>query len=143
MNAPLETAVRRATIDDIDACMVHCEAFHAFGPYAFVPMDHEAFRAFLAGLIVQGAVFFNENGIIAGILNPLYINPAVVMGVELFWFAPVGGRALRVAFEDWAKDQGAKGVQFSSLLNERFDASRKLFERSGFKGTEAAFLKVF
>lgn len=143
MNAPVKFVVRQATVNDLDECVAHAKAFHQYGPYAAFPMDDEAFRAFLASIIDNGVVFFHEGGIIAGLISPLYFNPSILMGAELFWWAPAGGRQLRTAFEAWARSQGAQGVQFSGLVNERFNASMSLFKRAGFHPTEVGYLKVF
>ena len=138
-----EPAVRMASVDDQDQCVELGATFLAYGPYAAVPLDREAFRSFLTALIDKGAVFLSEDGILGGCLNPLYFNPAVVWGAELFWWAPKGGRAMRIAFEDWARAQGAAGVSFSSLHDDRREIAQKLFERAGYRATEVAFVKVF
>lgn len=140
MNAP---PIRRAAHSDLDEIVELGAAFHAYGPYAFVPMDRSAFRGFCASLIDGGIIFLSEEGMLGGLLNPLYFNRSVVMAAELFWWAPKGGRALRIAFEEWAQDQGAIGVQFSGLEDERAPVARKLFQRAGYHPTETGYVKVF
>lgn len=138
-----EKPIRRATALDIERCVELGATFLSYGPYSDIPLDRDAWRTFLAALIEKGAVFLSQDGMIGGMLNPLFFNPSVVMGAELFWWAPRGGRALRIAFEEWAADNGAAGVQFSSLFDDRRDVAQKLFERAGFRPTEVAYLKVF
>lgn len=135
--------IRRATADDLDEIVELGAAFHVYGPYAFVPMDRDAFHAFCRALIETGVIFLSEEGMLGGLMNPLYFNPSVTMGAELFWWAPKGGRALRIAFEEWAKDQGGIGVQFSCLEDEHVTIARKLFERAGYRATEVGHVKVF
>lgn len=135
--------IRQATADDLDRITELGAAFHAYSPYRDIDFDPDGFRAFAAGLIEQGAVFLSDDGMLGGLLVPLYFNPAVVMGAELFWWAGKTGRALREAFEGWARGQGAQGVQFSGLTDQREETIRKVFERAGYARAETAFFKRF
>lgn len=143
MDAISHTDVRQATSADLDRIVDLGAEFLAYGPYAFIELDREAFRQACANLIENGVIFISDEGMLGGLLNPLYFAPTVSMGAELFWWAPRGGRQLRLAFERWAQEKGAIGVQFSGLMDSRLDTSRKLFERAGFRPTEVGYLKVF
>lgn len=135
--------IRLATADDADRLTELGEAFHAYCPYREIPFDAEAFGRFAVGLTEAGVVFLSDDGMLGGALSPLYFNPSVVMGVELFWWAGKTGRGLREAFEGWAREQGAAGVMFSGLSDEREPTIRKVFQRAGYQPGELAFFKRF
>jgi hypothetical protein len=133
----------RATADDLDRVVELGAAFHAYSPYRDIPFDPEGFRGSASRLIEAGAIFLSEDGMLGGLLVPLYFNPAVIMGAELFWWAGKTGRGLREAFEAWAKEAGAHGVQFSGLTDQRAETIHKVFARAGYQPAETAFFKRF
>jgi hypothetical protein len=136
--------IRRATHEDVVRIVEFGAAFHAYSPYKDIEFDAGAFGAFCGRMIEAGVILLSDTGMIAGLLNPLYFNPAVVMAAELLWWAPEGGgRELREAFEAWAAEAGAQGVQFSSLVDDRAERVRLNFERAGYAPIETAFLKRF
>lgn len=135
--------IREATHDDLPRVVELGAAFHAMCPYSGFPLDREAFAEFAARLIDGGVILLSDDGMIGGLLSPLYFNPSIVMGAELFWYAGTTGKALREAFEAWARDRGAQGVQFSGLADERQAAIRRVFERAGYAPAEQAFFKRF
>lgn len=133
--------IRRATLADLETAVRFAKEFHAESVHAWVPVDDEALTAWMAGLIKGGAVFLSDHGIIGGVIIPLYFNPAFKVAAELFWWAPQEGRALREAYEAWAKDQGAAISQFSGQRNERAETVEKLFRRAGYVPVETGFMK--
>lgn len=135
--------IRQATPDDLDRIKELGADFHAACPYRELPLDIEAFGDFALKLIEGGVIFLSDDGMIGGLMSPLYFNPAVVMGCELFWWAGKTGKPLREAFEAWAKDGGATGVMFSGLSDEREPTIRKVFARAGYTPGELAFFKRF
>lgn len=135
--------IRQATADDLDRIVELGSAFHAYCPYRDIEFSPEGFREFAGKLIDGGAIFLSEDGMIGGLLVPLYFNPEVVMGAELFWWAGKTGKPLREAFEAWARDGGAQGVQFSGLTDQREETIRKVFARAGYQPAETAFFKRF
>lgn len=135
--------IRAATQDDIARVVELGALFHEYGPYREIPFDPEGLSAFISGLIDHGVIFLSDDGMLGGVLSPLYFNPSVVMGAELFWWAGKSGRQLREAFETWAQERGAFGVQFSGLCDERADTIRKVFARAGYSAAETAFFKRF
>lgn len=135
--------IREATADDIARVVELGAQFHAYGPYRDIPFDEAGLGAFVGGLIEHGVVFLSDDGMLGGVLSPLYFNPSAVMGAELFWWAGKSGRQLREAFEVWARERGALGVQFSGLCDERSDTIRKVFARAGYTAAETAFFKRF
>jgi hypothetical protein len=135
--------IRQATADDLARVVELGEAFHAACPYREFAFDAAAFGEFALRLIDGGVILLSDDGMLGGLLNPLYFNPAAVMGCELFWWAGKTGRQLREAFEEWAKDNGAVGVMFSGLSDEREPTIRKVFARAGYQPGELAFFKRF
>jgi hypothetical protein len=127
--------IRKATAEDLPRILELGAEFLGLGPYAWVPLDIDAFEAFAATLIEKGAIFLAPDGMIGGCLSPFYFNPAVVMAAELFWYSPKHGRQLREALEAWAQEQGCAAITFSGL--------RKLYGRAGYAATEVAFFKRF
>lgn len=120
------------------------ERFHAYSPWRDVPFDPDAVRLFALGVLQAGAVFVDDaGGMCGGMLTPLYFNPACRIAVEVVWWAPAGGAALRRAFEDWGRAQGVFAVQFSALGDERAGAVARLFGRAGFAVSETAFVKRY
>lgn len=117
--------------------------FHAYSPWSDVPYDTEAVTGFAETCVRTGAVFLSESGMCGGLVTPLFFNPSFRVGVEFFWFAPNDGQALRQAFEDWARDEGAHGVQFSALGDDHLPALTRIYRRSGFVPAETAFVKRF
>lgn len=135
--------IKRATLEDLPRIVELGGEFLAFGPYAWVPLDREAFADAATKMIEVGAIFLAEDGLIGGVLYPFYFNPAVKLAAELFWYSPKNGRQLREAFEAWAQAEGCAGVTCSGLANEREATVRKLFGRSGYQATEIGFVKRF
>lgn len=117
--------------------------FHEYSPYREFALDEAAFERFAVGLTEAGVVLLSDDGMLGGVLNPLYFNPAIVVGAELFWWAGKTGRQLREAFEEWVREQGAAGVMFSGLTDEREPTIRKVFARAGYQPGELAFFKRF
>lgn len=133
--------IRRATLDDTETAVAFAKEFHAESVHSWIPVDDEALAAWMAGLIGGGAVFLSEHGIIGGVILPLYFNPAVKIAAEMFWWAPQEGRALREAYEEWARSEGAVISQFSGQRNERSETVEKLFRRAGYVPVETGFMK--
>lgn len=135
--------IRRATPDDMPAILAFGAEFLKIGPYAWVPLDIEAFEVFAGGLIESGVILLADDGMIGGCLYPFYFNPSVVMAAELFWYSPKNGRALREGLEAWAQEKGCVAITCSGLANEREATIRKLYGRAGYDVTEVAFVKRF
>jgi hypothetical protein len=133
--------MRRATQDDVSEIVRLGALLHATAPFADVEYIPEAVAVFVAHVVEHGAVFLSDDGMCGGLLNPTYFNPAHVVAVEFFWWAPNGGADLRQAFEAWAKDAGAVAVQFSGLANERLAAVSRIYRRGGYEPVEMSFLK--
>lgn len=133
--------MRRATHDDVDCVVSFGADFHAYSPWKDIPYDSDATREFVGRLIDGGAVFINDTGMIGGLLNPLYFNPSHVTAVELFWWATRNGRELMQAFEEWAIENGARGIQFSALGDTKSDRMAQLFDRAGYRKVETGYYR--
>ena len=134
--------IRRATLDDLAEVVEVGARFLAYSPYAHIPLDRDAFEAFAAQLITgPGAIFLSDDGMIGGLLNPAYFNPAYVMAAELFWYAPKDGQALMDAFETWAVMSGARAIQFTGLRDRHAAAIERVFARRGYRPVETGFIK--
>lgn len=133
--------IRKATHDDVSMVVDMGSEFHDYSPWRSVPFDRDATSAFVVNLIDHGVVFVSDGGMIGGLMNPLYFNPAFAVGCELFWWAKFDGRKLMKAFEEWAQENGARGVQFSSLGDEQSERMAVLFDRAGYSKVETGWFK--
>lgn len=136
--------VRRATQDDLDLVVGLGLDFHAASPHSVDPVDPKGWRDFASRLIDHGAVFVTDGGMIGGALAPVYFNPAIQYAYELFWWSPDHkGRALMAAFRQWARDAGAKGIQWTAIHNDHLPRVAAVYERAGATPTEVAFRERF
>lgn len=134
--------VQQATHADIGFLLDKSKEFHETSIYKDVPFDPVTVRDNLEQLIDGGGVFFNEHGLIAGMLSPLVFNRNFSIAAELVWFCPDGdGQELKDAFEDWAFDNGAIGVSMSVLVNGYADKLGDLLIEKGYKPLEISFVK--
>lgn len=135
--------IRPATLEDLPRVIDLGAKFHAYSPHRVFPYDADAFGAFAEKLIEAGGVFLSDEGFCGGMLTRLYFSPDTLIAAELFWFAPSEGKALREAFEAWAKAAGAIGVQCSALADGHERAVDRLYQRAGYERAEIAYLKRF
>lgn len=133
--------IRKATHDDVSMVVDMGGAFHDYSPWRSVPFDRDATSAFVSNLIDHGVVFVSETGMIGGLMNPLYFNPSFSVACELFWWAKSGGRELMKEFEQWAEENDARGIQFSSLGDEQSERMAVLFDRAGYSKVETGWFK--
>lgn len=133
--------IRRATIEDLPHILELGRQFHAYSPWKHIPINEDDLSAMLKNVIETGVILLSYNGMCGGIINPLYINNDHKAAIELFWWAPSEGLALRQAFEEWAAEQGASLIQFSALANERMGAIGRMYRRAGYDFVEGIFYK--
>jgi hypothetical protein len=133
--------IRKATHDDLDRIADLGADFHAFSPWREIPFDRDSTKAFCARLVEGGVILLSDHGMIGGMLNPLYFNPAHIVAVELFWWASKDGLALMRAFEDWGAEQGVVGYQFSALGDAQSERMDTLFQRAGYRKVETGYYK--
>lgn len=135
--------IRTATHEDIPHIVELGAEFLAASPHAWVGLDRDAFADFAGRMIDHGVIFLSDDGMIGGVISPMFFNPAVSTVAELFWFARKEGRELRKALEVWAREKGAAGMTCAGLINEREATIRKVYERAGYVPSEVAFVKRF
>lgn len=133
--------IRKATMDDVPAMLEMGKAFHAYSPWRDIPLDEAALSDFLSRVMEAGVIFLSDGGMIGGVMNPLYFNPAHRVAAELFWWAKSGGRDLMARFEEWAAQEGASGIQFSALGDNRSERMELLFIRAGYSKVETGYYK--
>lgn len=134
--------VQQATHADIGFLLDKAKEFHGTSIYKDVPFDVDTVRDNLEQLIENGGVFFNEHGLVAGLLSPLVFNRNFSVAAELVWYCPQGGgQELREAFEDWAFDNGAIGTSMSVLVNDYANKLGDKLIEDGYKPLEVSFVK--
>ncbi len=134
--------IRQATSDDLPRLMEVAVDFWAMSPWSdFAPRDDVAICAMLERAIEAGSCFVGERGVIFGFLTPIWASPGKTIAVELAWWGAGEGQALLEAFEAWAKEQGAVGVQMSSLGAAHDDKTEAKLINSGYKLSERGFFK--
>lgn len=135
---------KQATEVDIPDLVNMAREFHSHSLWRDTPFDEEQVTRMADVLVRIGGVFVNSSGgFIAGTITPLHFSPSVGIATELAWWAPNGGgRELREAFEDWARERGARMIQFSALADENFDEVHDNMTRSGFALAELQYVKA-
>lgn len=86
------------------------------------------------------------DGMVAGILSPVYFNHSHVSGEELFWWvsdnaAPSTGLKLLVTIEDKAREMGCGTWQMKSLARLNGERMEQLYARRGYRASERLFIK--
>lgn len=135
--------IRQATLEDMPQVLDLAHRFHAASTWARLPFDDGAFTATATAMIEQpeGVIFLSEDGFCGGLINGLYFSPQTRVAVELFWWAPSEGRALREAFEAWAWAGNVAAVQFSAMADDRRQAVERLYRVAGYAPAETAYIK--
>ena len=133
--------IRKATHDDLDLVVNFGRDFHAVSPWREISFDPDSTKDFCARLVDGGVILLSETGMIGGLLNPLYFNPAYVVACEMFWWAKSGGRELMEAFEKWGADEGAVALQFSALGDDKAERMARLFDLAGYRKVETGYFK--
>jgi GNAT superfamily N-acetyltransferase len=86
-------------------------------------------------------------GMLFGIVSGLWFAPRTLWASELAWWvepAARGGTAgirLVTAFQDWAREQGAKVVAMSSLHLDHDNRVSNVLQRMGFSPSEHTYIK--
>lgn len=132
--------IRRATIEDVE----HCATLgHKFIVAADMPpASLEECRTFCASLLhhPDGVMFISPQGVIAGLLAPLYYKPGYKQAVELFWWAEDGnGLRLLQAFETWARERGADDINMSTLAHYTPKGVPELLRRRGYEARDQVY----
>ena len=133
--------VRVAQFEDIDRVCELAEKFHQYSSHRDMPFEPEGFRASAMAMIMDGAVFLSAEGFAGVTAIRLYFCPSHLCAVELFWYCPREGRALREAMEAWGRLRGCAWIQFSSLADEHEKALERIYRKSGARRVETNWLK--
>ena len=108
--------IRLATPDDLPRLMAIAVEFWALSPLSkFIPMDEIAVCATIEKCIANGGCFVGEHGVVMGIITEHWAAPSHKVAIELAWYGYGEGDDLLAAFEAWAKESGAIGVQMSTI----------------------------
>lgn len=135
--------MKRCEIDDVPDLVRMGRDFHSYGIWRDHEYAPQAVETFLVNLLDKGAIFRTETGMCGGMLYPHWFSPSALMAVELFWWAKEGGSELKQAFEDWGREMGAVGCQFSAMADDKLPIMSRMFRRAGYQPVETGFLKVF
>lgn len=137
--------IRPATVDDLPRLLEIGERFWSVSPWAAMGLERDdvAICAQLERSIEQGGCFVGEVGVIFGFLAPIWASPANMIAVELAWWGPGEGRQLREAFEAWAQERGAVGVQMSTLGAAWDDDTAASLRAAGYHKAEQGWFKRF
>lgn len=136
--------VRSATVDDIPALVEMGAKFHAMSPHAFLGEYDPQGIGNLLRFLATGSntiLLTNGEGLIGGVLAPVYFAPTKIMAEESFWWAGSGGGLLLAAFETEAKRLGADFVLLSTLHNDRSDVIDRVVRRKGYAPVERRYIK--
>lgn len=136
--------IRRATVDDIGHCArLGLKFIEAAGMPAATIEGCIEFCARIIDHPDNAAMFVSPQGVIAGVIAPLYYRPDYLQAVELFWWAEDGhGRALLAAFEAWAIENGADDINMSTLDHFSHPGVEVLLKKRGYEGRDKTFRKV-
>jgi GNAT superfamily N-acetyltransferase len=145
--------IRKATAQDIPACVEMGRLFHAESGVAdLVPFDADSVRGVMEKLVDggDGVLLVAELegqliGMTSGIAYPHYFNQAKKAAQELFWWVlpeKRGGTAgvrLLTALEHWAKDVGASTLTMICLPID--SPAESIYARTGYRPIERSFMK--
>jgi hypothetical protein len=135
--------IRQATTDDLPRLMAVAAEFWALTPWfkMGVERDDIAICSALENAIENGSCFVGERGVIFGFMGPVWASPQNKIAVELAWWGAGEGMELLAAFEQWAKDEGAIGVQMSTLGADHDDKTETKLRAAGYQVSERGFFK--
>lgn len=90
----------------------------------------------------DGLVMASEDGVIGGMVAPVYFSPGVRMMEEHFWWATKGGKDLLKAFENVSRETlGAHFLMLSTLEDARTDVIDRIVSRRGYRPIERRYAK--
>jgi GNAT superfamily N-acetyltransferase len=158
--APAVTC-RRASIQDASAVLSLARRFVSRSPFAqFVEYDEETTRGTILQALDRGIVFVLELppevdsygtpkppkvvGAIMGALMPLWFSRELT-AIELGWWVDDDhrghGSALRLKFEEWARQMRAPVVSMSDVVLDDATPAGTLYERAGYEMVERSWMK--
>jgi hypothetical protein len=135
-------SIRRATLDDAEHCARLGLKFIEAADMP--PATFEQCLDLCTHLVQmpEAGVFVSPIGVIAGVIAPLYYNPAYKQAVELWWWAEDGnGFRLQRAFEAWAIAAGADDVNMSTLDHYTPDGVESWLHHRGYEPRDKTLRK--
>lgn len=145
--------IRNATEADVDTIVKMARHFIAFAPHAGIAEYSDEDLANAARACMEhGVLLVAEQddavvGMLFGVVSGLWFAPRTLWASELAWWvepAARGGTAgirLITAFQDWAREQGAKVVAMSSLHLDHDNRVSSVLQRMGFEQSEHTYIK--
>ena len=135
--------IRQATSDDLPRLMDVAVQFWALTPWASMGLERDdiAICSTLENAIENGSCFVGEKGVIFGFMGPVWAAPQHKIAVELAWWGAGEGMELLEAFETWAKDNGAIGVQMSTLGSGNDTRTEEKLIKAGYRISERGLFK--
>jgi GNAT superfamily N-acetyltransferase len=135
--------IRQATSDDLPRLMAVAAQFWALTPWfrMGVERDDIAICSALENAIENGSCFVGDKGVIFGFMGPVWASPQHKIAVELAWWGAGEGMELLAAFEQWAKDEGAIGVQMSTLGSADDARTEEKLIKAGYRVSERGLFK--
>lgn len=145
--------IRAATLDDCRAMAVLGKRFHEQAGWSDITeYSVDDCAASLSQFMQVGAFlgFVSDNGsingMIGGVVSPVYFNHAHKSGEELFWWvddrAPQAtGMRLLTALEREAKAMGLLSWQMKTLAKLNDDRMPAVMERLGYRASERSWIK--
>lgn len=143
--------LKLATPEDIGPIIEMAMSFAQASPYKDLPMTREKIEELVLSLLRDKnktiVVLYMHGdrpvGMIAGMSSEMMFSREIIASEVIWWVEP-GFRsrktlALKEAYEYWAKRIGAKYIQMANLDDQKIE---RYYERTGYKLTERAYLKV-
>lgn len=143
--------LKLATPEDLPDILDMAMAFAHASPYKDFPMAREKIEELVLALLKDRnktivVLYMHENkpvGMLAGMSSEMLFSREIIASEVIWWVDPrFRSRktlALKEAYEFWAKRIGAKYIQMANLDDQKIE---RYYERSGYKLTERAYLKV-
>lgn len=137
--------------EDVGSVIKMARSFALHSPYKDFPMEQEKIEEFVLSLMRDKnktivILYLHKDkpvGMLAGMSSEMIFSREKIASEVIWWVEP-GFRsrktlALKEAYEYWAKRIGAKYIQMANLNDEKIE---RYYERTGYKLTERAYLKV-
>lgn len=143
--------LKLATAEDFPYILEMAQKFAAASPYKDFPMEEEKIQELILTLMKDRnktiiVLYVHDGkpvGMLAGMSSEMIFSREIIAS-EVIWWVDPGFRsrktlALKEAYEYWAKRIGAKYIQMANLDDQKIE---RYYERTGYKLTERAYLKV-
>lgn len=145
--------IRRATVEDYAEIFYMAVEFKIVSPYADLPISDQRIIDCLSEALQSDdyGVFIAEEGnesvgFVVGMLTKTLFSESKVAGELAWWVKPESrssgiGIELLKAYEQWAKEAGAKLVSVSLLENDDLHIIDKIYTKAGYTPVERSYIK--